>query len=112
MKWDKLFNITHSTAVDTFGKKTSKTCDLFGTKEDVMMPVIEYKRSAHLKYVNLPSSKNFLELDEHARKKIQQATRKCANEFWVELSQTIQLATNTGNIHGVYDGVKKAIGPA
>ena len=31
-----------------------------------------------------------------------------ANEFWAELSQKIQL---TGNICGMYDGIKKAIEP-
>ena len=29
--------------------------------------------------------------------------------FWVELSQKI--AANTENIRGMYDGIKKAIGP-
>ena len=33
------------------------------------------------------------------------------NEFWVELSQKIELAENIGNIRGMYDGIKKTIGP-
>ena len=35
------------------------------------------------------------------------------NEFWVELSQKkkVHLAATTGNIRGMYDGIKKAMGP-
>ena len=47
-----------STALDTFGRKISKSCDLFDSKSAVMMPVIEHKRSAHLQYVNLQNAKN------------------------------------------------------
>ena len=85
-KWDKLRNTIYSTALDTFGKKTSKTCDWFDSKATVMMPAIEDKRSAHLQYINLPYSKNLQALED-ARKKVQQTARRCANEFWVELSQ-------------------------
>ena len=45
------------------------------------------------------------------RKKVQQTARRCANKFWVELSQKIQLAANTGNISKMYDGIKKDIEP-
>ena len=73
------------------------------------MVAIEDKRSAHLQYINLPNSTNLQALKD-ARRKVQQTARRCANEFWVELSQKIQLAANTGHIHGMYDGIKKAMG--
>ena len=105
-KWDKLCNTIYSTALNTFGKKTSKTCDWFDSKANVMMPVIVNKKSAlHLQYINLPKSKNLQTLKD-ARKKVQQTARRCVNEFWVELSQKIQLAANTENILGMYDGIK------
>ena len=72
------------------------------------MPVIEDKRQ-HIMF-NLPNPKNLQALKD-ARKKVQQTARRCANAFWVELSQNFQLAANTGNIRGMYDGIKKAIGP-
>ena len=74
------------------------------------MPVIEEKRSAHLQYINLQNSKNLQALKD-AKKKVQQTARRCANEFWVELSQKIQFDANTGNIRGIYDDIKKAMGP-
>ena len=74
------------------------------------MPAIEDKQSAYLQYNNLPNAKN-LQAPKDTRKKVQQTARKCANEFWVELSQKIQLAANTGNIREMYEGIKKAIGP-
>ena len=74
------------------------------------MLVIEDKRSAHLQYISLPNLQNVLALKD-ARNKIQQTTRRCAIKFWVELSQNIQLAANTENIRGIYDGIKKAVGP-
>ena len=109
-KWEKLRNTMYITALETFGKKTSKTCDWFDSKATVMMPVVEEKRSAHLQYINLPNLKNLQALKE-ARKKVRQSARRCANEYWVELSQKIQLAANTGNIREMYDGIKKAMGP-
>ena len=83
---------------------------MIGLNPTVMMQVIENKRTVDLQYINLPNSKNLQALKD-ARKKIQQTARRCANEFWVELSQKIQLAANTSNSRGMYDGIKKAIGP-
>lgn len=37
--------------------------------------------------------------------------RHCANEYWQELSETIQTAAISGNARGMYDGIKRAIGP-
>ena len=68
-KWDKLCNTIYSTALNTFGKKTSKTCDWFDSKANVMMPVIVNKQSAlHLQYINLPKSKNLQTLKDAKRK--------------------------------------------
>lgn len=38
--------------------------------------------------------------------------RNCANEYWKEISDTIQTAAISGNIRGKYDGIKRTIGPA
>ena len=42
---------------------------------------------------------------------MQQTARKCASEYWTNLCEDIQKAADTGNIRGVYDGIKKAVGP-
>ena len=37
--------------------------------------------------------------------------RICINEYWIDFCKTIQQASDTGNIKGMYDGIKKTIGP-
>ena len=44
-----------------------------------------------------------------ARRTFQQTARRCANEYWTQLSHDIQTAAITGNSRGLYDGIKKAI---
>ena len=46
-----------------------------------------------------------------ARSRVQETARRCANEYWTELSENIQTAAATGSIRGMYDGIKKALGP-
>ena len=59
--------LLYSTALVTFGKKTSNACDWFDTNSTVM-PVIEKKSSSHLQYISLPNLKNLQALKD-ARKK-------------------------------------------
>ena len=41
----------------------------------------------------------------------QGSTDCCTNEYWTELSEDIQSAAITGNNRGIYDSIKKALGP-
>lgn len=75
-----------------------------------MSPVIEAKRAALAEYKRSPSKRNLLIL-RAARSKAQQTARRCANECWTELSETIQSAAITGNIRGMYNGIKTALRP-
>ena len=36
---------------------------------------------------------------------------RSANDFWLQLSNHIQVCADTGNLKGMYDGIKQAIGP-
>ena len=36
----------------------------------------------------------------------------CINDYWLNLCQSIQLSVVHGNIHAMYDGMKKAFGPS
>ena len=100
----------HCTALATFGRKTSKTHDWFDAKSTEMRPVIGAKRTALIEYKQSPSERN-LQIIRAARSKVQQTARRCANEYWTQLSQDMQAATITGNIRRKYDGIKKALGP-
>ena len=75
-----------------------------------MRPVIETKRKALIEYKRSPNKRN-LQILRAARNKVQQSARRCANEYWTQLSQDIQTAAITGNINGMYDDIKKALGP-
>ena len=99
----------HRTALATFGKKASKTHDWFDAKSSKMRPAIEAKRTALMEYKRSPSERN-LQIIRAARIKVQQTARQCANEYWTQLSHDIQTAAITGNIRGMYDGIKKALG--
>ena len=75
-----------------------------------MEPVIEAKRTAFLNFKENPSPRNLEDLRK-ARSKAQQTARRCANNYWLKLSSTIQVASDTGDIRGMYEGIKQATGP-
>ena len=75
-----------------------------------MTPVIEAKHAALAKYKQSPTKWNLQTL-RAARSKVQCIARCCASEYWTEHSEMIQMAAAMGNIRGMYDGIKKALGP-
>lgn len=75
-----------------------------------MSPVIEAKRAALTEYKHSPREKTLRTL-RAAQSKVQQTARKCANEYWQELSRDIQTAADTSNIKGMYDDMTTALGP-
>ena len=109
-KWEVLLDTMYRTALATFGKRSSKSHDWFEAKSAVMIPIIEAKRAALAEYKRTPSERN-LHILRIARSKAQQTAQRCANEYWTELSENIQSAAITGNIRGMYDGIKKTLGP-
>jgi len=110
-RWHSLRDTIHSTALAVFGKKTSKSPDWFETKALEMNPVIDAKRIALAEYKRSPTERN-LQVLRAARSKVQLTARRCANEYWTELSERIQTAAATGNIRGMYNGIKEAVGPS
>ena len=75
-----------------------------------MEPVIDAKRSALINFKRDPCERNKTAL-RAARRKAQQTARHCANNYWLQLCQSIQTSSDTGNIWGMYDGIKKTTGP-
>ena len=69
--------------------------------------VIGAKRSALITFKRDPSQTNQTAL-RAARNKAQQTARHCANNYWLQLCQSIHKSSDTGNIRGIYDGIKKA----
>ena len=92
----------------TFGKLKRRSPDWFEAKATQMLSTIEAKRSL-LKYEQLPTRNNLLAL-RMARCLAQQTARSCANEYWVELSNSIQQAADSENARSMYEGMMKALG--
>ncbi|PFX19632.1 Uncharacterized protein K02A2.6 [Stylophora pistillata] len=108
--WNHLRQCIQTSALATFGKKTSVCCDRLDAKSPEMTPVIEVKRATLAEYKRTPSEKTLQALRK-TRSKVQQTARRCANEYWQELNHDIQTAATTGNIRRMYEGTKKALGP-
>ena len=75
-----------------------------------MTLVIEAEQAALIVYKGAPSERN-LQILRIARSKAQQTAGRCSNEYWTELSEHIQSTAIMGNIRGMYNGIKKALGP-
>ena len=61
-------------------------------------------------YKSSPSERT-LHMLRVARNKVQQISRHCANDFWLQLCNHIQVFADTGNLNGIYDGTKQTIEP-
>ena len=109
-KWETLKDTIHCITLAIFGKKTSKSHDWYETKSSNMTPIIEAKHAALAEYKQSPTEQN-LQTRRAARSKVQCIARHCANVYWTEHSEMIQMAAATGFIRGMYDGIKKALGP-
>lgn len=109
--WKSLQTAMYNTAMDTFGKRTANSPDWFEANAYILTPLLEKKRTALADYKNFPSQHN-LQILRATRKKVQQTARKCANSYWLKLSEEIERASSSGNIRGMYDGIKQALGPA
>ncbi|MBN3326552.1 CFDP2 protein, partial [Atractosteus spatula] len=92
------------------GKGPPRT-DFFEAKSDEMNPVIEAKGAALMEHRRSPRGRS-LQMLRAARRKVQQTARWCSNEYWQELCEDIKTAAATGDIGGMYDGIKKVLSPA
>ena len=96
--------------MESFGKKNHANKNRFKENINVLLPLIKIKRQAHVDYQNDPSSKSFKRLCE-ARNTFRKTATKCANEFWLKTSASIQPAADRGDTKLVYHGIRKAVGP-
>ena len=108
--WGSIRSITYDTAIKLFGKRKRKNAHWVEDFWLEMEPVIAAKRTALLKYKQCPSKQNLGEL-RTARDTTQLTSRCCADKYWVQLCTEIQTCSDTGNIRGMFEGIKKATGP-
>ena len=91
-------------------QKQAKTADWFENHLDEIQPFIDKERHALASYKSSPSERT-LQMLRAAQSKVQQISRHCAKDFWLQLCNHIQVCADTGNLKGMYDGIKQAIGP-
>ena len=108
-RWEYLRDTIYNAASLTFGKKQAKTADWFEAHLDEIQPFIDERR-AFASYKSSPSERT-LQILRAAQNKVQQISRRCAHEFWLQMCNHIQVCADTGNLKGMYDGIKQAIGP-
>ncbi|XP_072892525.1 uncharacterized protein [Hemitrygon akajei] len=76
-RWDSLRDTTHSTALETFGRKRSKTQDWFEASANELNATIEEKRVALLKHKHQPTQATLQAL-RTARNNAQKTARRCS----------------------------------
>ena len=108
-RWSSLRNAIYSAALLTFGKREQKNTDWFDAYITEMEPAIIAKHNALVDYKRDPSQKNLLAL-RAARNKAQRTARRCANNYWLQLSERIQQASLTGNTNDMNVGIKQPTG--
>ena len=110
-RWNHIREAMFETALDTFGRKERSQEDWFRAGAAEMEPAIAAKRDALLAYKNDPCTKTLAAL-RTTRKDVQRIARRCANDYWLNLCQSIQLSADLGNIREMYEGMKRAFGPS
>ena len=108
-RWNSLRTTIYNTAVSTYGKKERKNTDWFEESVSTLVPVIDAKCDALIMYKSNPSQQNHQAL-KAARSLAQKTARRCANNYWLRLSSSIQMASWSGNIRVMYEGIKQATG--
>lgn len=91
--WDGLRDTTYNTALSVFEKKLGRSNDWFEANSTELAPILEEKRTALTLY-KLTLNHKTLQALRSSRRKLQQASRRCANSYWFQLCSNInQLLT-------------------
>ena len=110
VQWNNLKSNVYSAALGAFGKKCGQQKDWYSSNSARLDPLISSKRVALQAYKD-KSIPEALQGLRSARSNIQKEVRACVNEYWNELCGSIQKAADTGNIKGMFEGIKTATGP-
>ncbi|XP_037789963.1 uncharacterized protein LOC119585364 [Penaeus monodon] len=105
-RWSHIHDFIYNSAMDTFGKRERQNPDWFEAGIAELEPAIEAKRAALINHKREPSVKSLAALRK-ARNDAQRIVRRCANDYWISLCESIQLSADCGNIRGIQseDGV-------
>lgn len=99
-KWVALRDTIHHTVFVIYGKKTTKSHDQFKAKS----PSEAYSTDKQ------SATERNLQILRDGKSKVQHTARRYVNEYWTQLSKSIQMATATSDLRGMYDGIKTMLG--
>ena len=102
----KIYNVAKA----FFGTGRNRSQDWFEADIEILAPELKKKRNALLRD-KAHSTKSSKKLLKTTRSQVRKLARRCANNYWLELSQKIQSAAETGKARAMYEGIKKATGP-
>lgn len=97
-------------AKSSLGFLKRKQPDWYSASVDVISPILSEKRRLRNAYMSNPSQENADRFKE-IKSKAQRVSRQCFEKYWNDLSSRIQLCSDTGNLRGLYKGIKEALGP-
>ena len=96
-----------SSALEAYGQRSKAQPDWFRDNVDLLLPAVAVKRSARLK-VTVRNSRSAPRELQAAKRTVQCLTRFAVSRYWENLSTRIQ---QCADLHGVYSGIREAIGP-
>ena len=110
-RWCQVRSALYQSGLEVLGRKEQRNEDWFEANWQEMEPLVEAKRKARLAQADnpCPASRDALRA---GRSKCQQTARRCANDYWLQLSRRIQSAADKGNTGSMYAGIKEATGPS
>jgi len=108
--WAEFRTAVTESAVIAFGCPSRKQPDWFRDGADLLLAALEAKRKARAMVRALENRNARLRLTT-AKRDMQRLTRAALHRYWTNLSQRIQRCAGTGDLHGIYQGIKEAIGP-
>lgn len=99
----------YNTVVSMYSEKERKRTDWFEASVPTLELVTDAKHNTLVKYKSDPSQQNHQAL-KATHSLAQQTARCCTNDYWLQVSGSIQVASWSGNIEGMYEGIKQATG--
>ena len=94
------------TAFDTFGRKERNQEDWFQVGVAQIEPAITAERNILLAFKRDPCA-NTLAALRSTRHDARIIAGRCANDYWLNVFQSVQLSADLGNVREMYEGMKR-----
>ena len=107
--WCTTCDVIMSSALEAYGHRSKARPDRFHDNANLLLSAVAAKRSARLKVTVRNSRSAHREL-QAAKRTVQCLTRFAVSRCWEDLSTRIQQCADSGDLQGLYSGIREAIG--